>query len=211
MWKGLKPEWREAFALAWEAFCQGNVPVGCVIVNESGEIIAKGRNAIFEPSFSSALAGTDLAHAEMVALSQLQRTEHRGVTGYTLYTTLEPCPMCFGASVMAGIRRIKYAGRDGIAGSAVLSNATPYLRTKRMQVELADPELEVFQIALNTAFELGRQHPRQAELLDLLRADCPRGVELGMKLFEQGYFAQAVREGYTVEKVFEDVMARLVA
>ena len=211
MWASLDVKWQESFALAWDAFRRGNVPVGCVIINEDEEIIAKGQNAIFEPSFNSPLAGTDLAHAEMVALSQLPKAKHPAIRDYTLYTTLEPCPMCFGAMVMMGIRQIKYAARDGIAGSVALKTATPYLTSKRMKTEMADPMLEVFQTALTTAFELRRKHPRQEELLSLLRADSPSGVELGLRLYEQDYFARAVQLDYNVQKVFQRAMQSLMA
>ena len=206
MWTSLEPIWQEAFALAWNAFCAGTVPVGCVIVDHHGEIVARGQNAIFDSSSSSPLAGTNLAHAEMIALSQLKKNEHPEIKGYSLCTTLEPCPMCFGAAVMMGIRQIHYAGRDGIAGSIDLTTATSYLSSKKIKTELADPILEVFQLALVTAFEWRRNHPRQEKLLDLLRADCPKGVAIGTELFEQGYFARAVQEGYWVGQVFREVV-----
>jgi tRNA(adenine34) deaminase len=184
--------WQEAFALAWEAFCRGNVPVGCVIADGQGRIAAKGRNAIYDDESITPLAGTNLAHAEIVALSQLKRGEHE--TGeYTLYTTLEPCPMCFGAIVMTGIRKVCYAARDGLAGSAVLTGATPYIASKQISVALEGSSLEVFQIALTTAFELRRQHPRQEVILSCLSADCPEGVALGTRLFQEGFFSTACR------------------
>lgn len=202
--------WQEAFALAWEAFCRGNVPVGCVIADGQGRIAAKGRNAIYDDESITPLAGTNLAHAEIVALSQLKRGEHE--TGeYTLYTTLEPCPMCFGAIVMTGIRKVRYAARDGLAGSAVLTGATPYIASKQISVALEGSSLEVFQIALTTAFELRRQHPRQEVILSCLRADCPEGLALGTRLFQEGFFSTACREGWKVEQVYEDVMANFAS
>ena len=153
----------------------------------AGRIAAKGRNAIYDDESITPLAGTNLAHAEIVALSQLKRGEHE--TGeYTLYTTLEPCPMCFGAIVMTGIRKVRYAARDGLAGSAVLTGATPYIASKQISVALEGSSLEVFQIALTTAFELRRQHPRQEVILSCLRADCPEGVALGTRLFQRAFF-----------------------
>lgn len=100
--------------------------------------------------------------------------------------------MCFGAIVMTGIRKVRYAARDGLAGSAVLTGATPYIASKQISVALEGSSLEVFQIALTTAFELRRQHPRQEVILSCLRADCPEGVALGTRLFQEGFFPQPV-------------------
>lgn len=206
MWVDVDPVWQETLKLAWGAFCTGTVPVGCVICNEQGEIVARGQNAIANQASSSVLAGTDLAHAETIALSQLLKIEHPKIREYTLYTSLEPCPMCFGASVMMGIRQIWYAARDAIAGSAQLRTATSYLRSKKITIELMDSDLEVFQIALLTAFELGRKHPRQTDLINAWRDDCPKGVATGSDLFEQGYFIKAVAENYSVGRVFNKVL-----
>lgn len=208
MWTSLETMWKETFRLAWASFCAGTVPVGCVICNEQGEIVARGQNAIADRFSSSPLAGTNLAHAEVIALSQLQKVDHPKIREYTLYTSLEPCPMCFGASVMMNIRRIHYAARDGVAGSLQLNTATPYLRRRKIKTELLEPSFEVFQIALVTAFELERDHPGQEERLGHLRADCPEGVAIGTLLFQEGYFAEAVREGYPVEEAFAQVISK---
>ncbi len=209
MWTGLEPLWQQTLSLAWDAFCSGTVPVGCVICDKEDQIVARGQNAIADLSSSSPLAGTDLAHAEMIAMSQLQKADHPEIREYILYTSLEPCPMCIGAAVMMNIRQIRYAARDALAGSLVLCTATPYLSSKRMTAELAEPVLEIFQLALVTAYELRRRHSRQAELLGLLQVDCPEGVAIGASLFEEGYLAKAVTESLTVEQVFDEVMARL--
>lgn len=210
MFMQIDPLWREAFALAWEAFCRGNVPVGCLIVNGAGQVVARGQNAIFDDHTVTPLAGTDLAHAEMVALSRLRIAEHN-TTDYTLYTTLEPCPMCFGAIAMTGLKQVRYAARDGVAGSAVLSRATPYLVGKRITLLWEESPLEVFQIALSTTFELERQHPKQQRTLGAWRAHCPAGVQVGGDLFAQGYFSTAVRDRWPVEQVYAEVMANLTA
>ncbi|MDI9421345.1 MAG: nucleoside deaminase [Bacillota bacterium] len=206
MWTRVGAYWQEAMRLAWDSFLAGTVPVGCVIVDVQGEIISRGRNAIFGSITSSPLDGTNLAHAEMNALYQLKRDDHPQIRQYTLYTSLEPCPMCFGAAVMMGIRQIRYGARDAIAGSAALRSATPYLRSKKVRVELADPSLEVFQLALVTAFELQRKHRRQAEFLALLRGDCPLGAAIGTELFGQGYFDRARQANYTVQQVYDQIM-----
>ena len=86
----------EALKLAKEAFDDGEVPVGCVIVR-GDEIVGRGRNR--RETGKSALA-----HAEIEAISEACKN----LGGWrlwecTLYVTLEPCPMCAGAIVNARI------------------------------------------------------------------------------------------------------------
>lgn len=113
---------REALALAREAAAGGEVPVGCVIVQD-GVIVGRGRNR--RETGKSALA-----HAELEAIAQGCRT----LGGWrlwqaTLYVTLEPCPMCAGAIINARIPRVVYGARDpkaGSVGSIVDLFALPY-------------------------------------------------------------------------------------
>nr|MBQ8244412.1 nucleoside deaminase [Oscillospiraceae bacterium] len=100
----------EALALAREAFGQGEVPVGCVIVRK-GEIVGRGRNR--RETDKSALA-----HAEIEAIGEACRT----LGGWrlwecTLYVTLEPCPMCAGAIINARIPRVVYGASDAKCGA----------------------------------------------------------------------------------------------
>ena len=101
---------REALALAREAFDDGEVPVGCVLVRR-GEIVGRGRNR--REGDKSALA-----HAELEAIDQACRN----LGGWrlwecTLYVTLEPCPMCAGAILNARIPRVVYGASDSTCGA----------------------------------------------------------------------------------------------
>jgi tRNA(adenine34) deaminase len=96
---------RCALELAREAEEAGEIPVGCVVVVED-EIIGQARNSpigLLDPT----------AHAEMLALRQasIAAATYR-LTGATLYSTLEPCPMCAGALVAARIRTLVFGARD---------------------------------------------------------------------------------------------------
>ena len=100
----------EALALAQEAFADGEVPVGCVIVRD-GRIVGRGRNR--RETGKSALA-----HAECEAISDACRN----LGGWrlwdcTLYVTLEPCPMCAGAIINARIPRVVFGASDAKCGA----------------------------------------------------------------------------------------------
>ncbi len=90
-----------ALEQAREAFEAGDLPVGAVIGRADGTVVAEGRNR-------SASAGDSLRHAETDALHRL--TASGGVEpGLILATTLEPCAMCLGAMIEAGIHTTVYA------------------------------------------------------------------------------------------------------
>ena len=90
----------------------GEVPVGAVVVYEN-RIIARAHN--------QRESGLPFAHAEMLAMERACRClGTRSLKGCTLYVTLEPCPMCAGALVMAEIDRCvfgAYDPRQGCCGS----------------------------------------------------------------------------------------------
>ena len=103
---------REAIAQAQAASARGEVPVGAIIVNAQGEIIARTGNApisIVDPT----------AHAEILAIRDAAYgMDNYRLNGTTLYVTLEPCTMCAGAISNARIARVVYGASD-VKGGAV--------------------------------------------------------------------------------------------
>lgn len=101
----------EAILEAGEAARKGEVPIGALIVLND-QIIAKAHNL-------REITGDPTAHAEVLVLREAAKfIRHWRLLGATLYTTLEPCPMCAGAMVMARITRLVYGAPDPKAGSA---------------------------------------------------------------------------------------------
>jgi tRNA(adenine34) deaminase len=89
----------------------GDVPVGCVIVDGRGALVALGRNR-------REVDQDPTAHAEMVAMRLAAASRgHWRLSDCTLYVTLEPCPMCAGAIVNARVRRLVYGCPDPKAGA----------------------------------------------------------------------------------------------
>jgi tRNA(Arg) A34 adenosine deaminase TadA len=125
--------WERALELAWDAFCADTTPVGAVVINAAGEIVAEGRGRRYEAAGPPGqLAGSHVAHAELNALAQL--TADRHYEDHALLTTLEPCGMCHGAAVQASVGSLAYAGADPYAGTGRLDFGTPQTRNRPLQV-----------------------------------------------------------------------------
>lgn len=102
---------RAALAEAAQAYALGEVPIGAVLVDEAGEIVARGHN-LRECDHDAT------AHAEMIAIrAACERLGRWRLSGLTLYVTIEPCPMCAGAIVMSRVDRVVYGGTDYKAGA----------------------------------------------------------------------------------------------
>ena len=101
----------QALLLAGEAAAEGEIPVGCVITDETGAVIGRGRNRREAEADAT-------AHAEIEAIREACRS--RGdwrLDGCTLYVTLEPCPMCAGAIINSRISTVVYGAKDAVTGS----------------------------------------------------------------------------------------------
>src|SRR3970040_1088666 len=123
---------RQALKAASEAAASGDVPVGAVLLDVSGNMVAVNRNRREELSDPP-------AHAEMLVISARAREigDWR-LTGHTLVVTLEPCPMCAGAAVLARLDPLVYGAADLKGGAAwALLNIPPDRRLTH-QIDLLD-------------------------------------------------------------------------
>ena len=92
------------------AYDQGEVPIGAVLIDGAGDVVARAHN--LRESRRDATA-----HAEIIAIRQACLRLGRWRLGdLTLYVTVEPCPMCAGAIVMARLPRVVYGAPDLKAG-----------------------------------------------------------------------------------------------
>ena len=106
-----EPAMRAALAEAEAAAADGDVPVGAVVLDEAGVIVARGRNR-------READGDPTAHAEIVAIREAARAVGGWrLDGLTLVVTLEPCTMCAGAITAARLGRLVYGAPDARAGA----------------------------------------------------------------------------------------------
>jgi tRNA(adenine34) deaminase len=107
---------RQALSEAEKALAAGEFPVGAVLVKE-GEVLVRGHR-----QHSKAESANELEHAEIVILQQLV-ARYPGIVqeGLTLYSTLEPCLMCYSGLLLNGIHCIVYGYEDVMGGGTNLS------------------------------------------------------------------------------------------
>lgn len=99
-----------AFAEAESAGRRGEVPIGCVIVDQSGNVMAKAGNRTLELKDPT-------AHAELLAIREAAaRLGSERLAGHDIYVTLEPCAMCAAAISFARLRRLYFAAGDAKMG-----------------------------------------------------------------------------------------------
>ena len=101
---------REAIAVAQKSLASNDVPVGALIVDPSGRVIATGTNEREAKSDPT-------AHAEIVAMRKAATNGWR-LDNHTLVVTLEPCAMCAGAIAQARISKVIFGAWDEKAGAA---------------------------------------------------------------------------------------------
>ena len=132
---------------AIEAALEGNFGVGAVLIRNRKEIVQRGHNRVFSPHFRSDM------HAEMDVMTKFEEghKDIESMDGYTLFSSIEPCPMCLGRLITSGVGKVYYAALDRDGGMA---NSLGYLPNEwkelaqRQDFGLADCSLELSEIAL---------------------------------------------------------------
>ncbi len=149
MWNDLSYQWKTAFEEGWIAFKNGSTPIGAALFDKDGTLILKNRNRANEKG----TINKRISHAEANILRELDITSY-DFKELTLYSTMEPCPMCMGTCVMAGIRKLRFAARDPYCGFTYLKDTEPYFLTKNLDYTFADDEMEKVQLVMQGYREL---------------------------------------------------------
>lgn len=101
---------------------EGNLPVGTVIAWKD-EVMSIGRNQVNSKK-------TEIAHAEFEAIYPIQQFLYKHKGECDIYTTLEPCFMCFGAIAFFSFRKLVIGQSDNMVGALVAAQNTQYYRTR---------------------------------------------------------------------------------
>ncbi|HVF32319.1 MAG TPA: nucleoside deaminase [Acidimicrobiales bacterium] len=191
--------WSEALRLAWEAYRCGSVPVGAVICDPDGTLVARGRNRTHDiaPPGDRApgLAGSRLAHAEVNALLALPLSPTAAFDEHTIYTTTEPCLLCAGAITMARMGSVHFAASEPVAGSApAIVGGSPYLEDRRTSV--TGPDLGVVGAFARLLHEEWGWRRAPGGLIErTTRATEPALAEIVERVVQQGRLRATAADG----------------
>ena len=101
-----------AISEAMKAYEEGEVPIGAVLIDEDGILVCAEHNRIEQLDDAT-------AHAEILLLRGATKIiGRRKLTNCTIYSTLEPCPMCAGALMLCRLKRLVYGAVDSKFGAA---------------------------------------------------------------------------------------------
>lgn len=126
---------QRAIELALLAEQEGNLPVGAVVAFD-GDVVAEGRSAIWVPEFDAT------RHAEIEALRAVPADLWNSADQLSLYSTLEPCLMCFGSILLHRVGRVIFGSADSYGGaSSVLSHMPPYFQERLENAEWLGPTM----------------------------------------------------------------------
>jgi tRNA(Arg) A34 adenosine deaminase TadA len=212
MWASLSEPWKACFEEAWEAYRGGSIPIGAVLADRNGTVIYRGRNRVHElEAPPGQIFLNRLAHAEINALLQVKTRNSDDLKAYTLYTTTEPCVLCFGAIVMSGVRTVRYAASDPVAGGTDLNRSNnPFIRERNIDVRRAEHRLGEIQRVLRTDYVLRTMDAGRAErFLGLEREEYPLAVELGRRWHASGKLQDAARRQIPFAAVVDEIVAAL--
>jgi tRNA(adenine34) deaminase len=191
-WNRLEGTWQTVMRGAIEAYLENSVPVGAAVVDEHGTIITVGRNKFSQDR---------IAHAETESLRAIPATLNRKKA--SIYSTMEPCPMCTGAIRMMQLKTIHIAARDPAAGSTALLNATKFMRHFECQVvEPTDPTLEFVNVAMVLEHRTRNGHYRWR---DEWFAYLPNAVLAGEALAASGHYETWINAGSTIVEIYDHI------
>ncbi|MFV0534260.1 MAG: nucleoside deaminase [Cumulibacter sp.] len=110
---GYDEQMRLAVIEAQYALEHGDIPIGAVVLDESGRVVGRGHN-------SRERDADPTAHAEMIALREAAAARGQWrLSGHTLVATIEPCTMCAGAAVLSRVARIVFGATEPKTGAVV--------------------------------------------------------------------------------------------
>ena len=202
MWNTLSIELKTAFEEAWTAFRNGNIPIGAVVCDENGKIIIREHNRTAE----SGPVNRKIAHAEMNAISRIDTSAYN-VKSVTLYTTMEPCPMCMGTAVMSNIRHLQYAARDPYCGAVHLKDEDPYINGQGLDYTHVGGEAEYVQLVMQSYFEMRCIESGCSDMvLQRFAAINGKAVETAQKLYAGKVLDEMASKDAAMQDVYDLIL-----
>jgi tRNA(adenine34) deaminase len=205
-WDSLGPTWRLAIDEAWKSWTAGSAGVGAVLVDQTGSVVATGRNRTTENS-DSHLSGTIMAHAEMDALSQVPfGTRIMG----PLYTTFEPCLMCASTIAFYRVPEVHYAAADPFfEGLHDWMGSYPFTAERLPdRIRLGGP-IGAFCHVLHLAWLV--TYPAPPDVVDAHKSLTPSTLECASSIGKGHRLRQMGDEGATVFEAIQELWPDLLA
>lgn len=199
--KELENPWQEVLELGWKSFCEGNLPIGAIIVDDNGNTISIGRNHYI---VSKNFPNFKVDHAETECIQQLDIGKYPDLGKYTLYTSMEPCPMCIGTIIMSNLKRVRVIAHDSWAGASDICIKNAYAQKKSVEVVFADDFLANIQIALQGCVEL-RNKGTDSAVYKSFTEMYPLGASVAYKLFSEKIAERFVNEHKPFSEVFDEI------
>jgi tRNA(Arg) A34 adenosine deaminase TadA len=141
--------WEKCLDLAIAGFNHGSMAIAALVVSEKMEIIGLGRNYLGEINNNgSIISNSSIAHAEINAIHSIQQ-ESLSRNNLSIFTTVEPCPMCLGAIAMSRIRNIYIGSKDPHAGSVKYLNMNEYVSKKQIKCTFENGIIEKIFFAIH--------------------------------------------------------------
>jgi tRNA(adenine34) deaminase len=210
MWKDVEKGFQTAFQMAWEAFKAGTMPIGAAILNADGDVISAARNQCSSAG-KGLISNHTLAHAEINAILMVSEDKHPDIRTYTIYTTTEPCPLCFGAIVMGTIRKAKFAQRDPWAGTAELNGRYEYSSViKKITMDGPFSDEEAVQLGLFVCHHTDLFKERKNErFIKKYESVFGNLIPAAVRMAESGEVARFAESGAGIEEVYDFILTYL--
>jgi len=191
-WKSLGNTWQTVMLSAVEAYLKNSIPIGAAIVDNNGAVVSIGRNG---------LTHDRIAHAETEALRSAPAGLDR--KNASIYSSMEPCPMCTGAIRLMQLKTLYMAARDPAAGSTELLSATKFMRHFECQVVApANPTLEFVNVAILIEYRTRNDHQRWREDWYVYH---PLAVEIGEEMASSGIYESWIARDCSAQEIYEIV------
>jgi len=204
-WDAVGPTWQLAIDQAWESWTAGSAGVGAVLLDQSGVVVAKGRNRTTERQ-SSHLSGTIMAHAEMDVLSQVPFESP--VSG-SLYTTFEPCLMCAATIAFYRVPAVHYAAADPFFdGLHDWLGSYPFTAERRPDRRRLGGPIGAFCHVLHLAWLVA--YPAPPQVVEAHRRLTPAALDCASTLADRHRLRQIADLGATAFDAMEEVWPDLL-